>query len=305
MKIMIVGAGGVGGYVAGRLCRGGAEVTVIARGANLDAIQKNGLTIVDGEKSFTVHPAATQDPAMAGGQDAIFICTKGYGLDAALEQIRPAVRPGTMVIPLLNGVNIYKRVQQALPEALALSGSIYIYANIVSPGVVSKNGPLLRLEVGVPGRPAADAPPALHELVALLNKSGLPTELSDDIVRENWIKWAILVSNGQSNAYFGAPLGAIRDDPERMEFVLSLLREVLALAEAEGISMPADMEDRLATTMKNLPYDSVSSLARDIAEPGKSTELSLFAGEVCRLADAHGIDVPANRSMLEKFKDRL
>lgn len=300
---MVVGAGGVGGYLAGKLSRDSNDVFVVARGAHLAAIQQNGLTIKDGEDCFTVRPAASDKPE--GMYDAIFICTKGYGLQAAAEQIRPCVGEHTLVIPLLNGVNIHKRLAEVLPTGRILSGSIYIYANIASPGVIHKISPMVRVVVGAPGKTAAAAPEALHALCAIMNKSGIPTELADDILRENWVKWAILVSNGQSNAYFDAPLGAIREDAERMEFVLSLLREVVAVGHAEGIALPDDLEETLLNTMRALPYESVSSLARDIRTPGKPTELSLFSGEVCRLADIHGISVPANRSMLQRFQDRL
>lgn len=300
---MVVGAGGVGGYLAGKLSQDSNDVFVVARGAHLAAIQQNGLTIKDGEDCFTVSPAASDKPE--GIYDAIFICTKGYGLQAAAEQIRSCVGEHTLVIPLLNGVNIHKRLAEVLPTGQILSGSIYIYANIASPGVIQKNGPMVRVVVGAPNKTAAAAPEALHTLCAIMNKSGIPTEIADDILRENWVKWAILVSNGQSNAYFDAPLGAIREDPQRMEFVLSLLREVVAVGRAEGIALPDNLEETLLNTMRVLPYESVSSLTRDIRTPGKPTELSLFSGEVCRLADIHGISVPANRSMLLRFQDRL
>lgn len=305
LRMMIIGAGGVGGYLAGKLARQYDGVTVVARGAHLAAIQAQGLTIQDGDERFTVHPRAIEQPAEASVQDAIFLCTKGYGLEGALEQIRPCVGPDTMIIPLLNGVNMHKRIAAALPQGKALLGSIYIYANIVSPGVISKNGPMLRLLLGIPGVPGSEAPAPLQKLCGLLNDAGIPTELPEDMLRENWIKWAVLVSNGQPNAYFNAPLGAIREDPARMEFVMALLNEVMAVAVAEGVALPEDMPERLLTTMRSLPYESVSSLARDIATPGKPTELSLFAGTLCELAEAHGIDTPANRSVLETFRDRL
>lgn len=303
MKIMVIGAGGIGGYIAAKLSRQFEDIQLIARGAHLTAIQENGLLLHDVEESFTVHPAVSDKPQ--GIQDAIFICTKGYGLQAAAEQIRPCVDSHTLVIPLLNGVNIHRRIAEVLHTGHILSASIYVYANIVSPGVIQKNSQLIRVVTGMPGQPAIKAPAALHTLCDMMNQSGIPTEIADDILRENWVKWAILVSNGQSNAYFEAPLGAIREDAARMDFVLALLREVVAVGRAEGILLPDNLEETLLNTMRSLPYESVSSLARDIATPGKQTELSLFAGEVCRLADIHGISVPANRSMLERFRDRL
>ncbi len=303
MNIMIAGAGGVGGYIAGKLARLFPDITVLARGAALAAMRERGLTIIDGSETFTVHPQVTDTPA--GIMDAIFFCTKAYGLDAVMDQVRPCVGEHTLLLPLLNGVNVYRQIEQKLQAGIALSGSIYIYSQIREPGVIEKTGPLLRVVMGVPNKPAAESPQSLLELCGMLNECGIPTEIPDDIIMENWVKWSLLNSNGQANAYFDLPAGAVREDPEKMSFTVGLLREVLLVAKAEGVKLPAGIEQTHIDTIMRLPYQSESSLCRDIRTPGKPTELAMFAGELCRMADVHGLDVPCNRSMLNRFKDRL
>ncbi len=306
MKIMIVGAGGIGGYIAGMLCRKNSDITLVARGAQLAAILEKGLTVIDGDMRFTVHPAlCTDKPSEAGVQDAILICTKGYGLKEALDQIRPCVGPDTLLIPLLNGVNTHKRIAAQLNTGVALDGCIYIFSRIVAPGTIQKDGPLNRICMGIPGKSAAESPAMLTALRDMLTQSGVPAEIPDDIVREMWIKWTFICGNAQATSYYNVTIGQLRDDPEKWQFLTVLLDEILLVARAEGVHLPEDTKERNLAALRGMPYEAASSLSRDLNEPGKPTELDLFAGELCRMADKHGIDVPNNRRVLERFADRI
>ncbi len=304
-KIMIVGAGGIGGYLAGKLCAN-YDITLVARGAQLAAIRENGLTLVDEGTSSTVFPAlCTDNPMEAGVQDAILLCTKGYGLEEAIRQVAPCVGPHTLLVPVLNGVNTHARIRQYAKSGIALDGCIYVFSRIIAPGVIEKTGPIIRLLFGVPGIPAQQAPESVHMLCRMLNESGVHTELPDDIVRETWIKWSFICSNGQASAYYNVCIGEVRDNKEMWNFLVGLLDEVLLVAQKEGIDLPKNLREQHLNAVQKLPYEATSSFARDLNEPGKPTELTLFAGEVCRMAEKHGVDVPCNRMMLERFAGRV
>lgn len=304
LNIMVVGAGGIGGYLAGRLSSVCDNVTVVARGANLEAIIKDGITVIDSGERITSRPyKCVERPDEK--QDVIVLSTKSYGLDDALTLIEPCVKDDTLIIPLLNGVNMHKRIIAKVNRGIALLGSIYVYSKIVSPGVIEKTGDILKVVLGEPNKTAAQAPAALGEFARLLTKSGIPTEISDDILRENWLKWSLLIASGQSNAYFDLPIGAIREDSKKLEFVLGLAREFMQVAKAEGINIPDNHEETILKNINSLAYESRSSFSRDIADCSKKTELSIFAGELCELADKHGISVPCNESVLNRFRDRL
>ncbi len=306
MKLMLVGAGGIGGFLAGMLGNGGNDFTLVARGATLEAIKENGLTLFTPEEHIALkHVNCTDKPQDYGIQDAIIICTKGYGLDGALDIVRPCVNSETLIIPMLNGVNTHKRIASRLKNGIALDGCIYVFSRVLEPGVIEQTGSINRVCMGIPGVLKEDSPKTLVKLCEMLNNSCVKAEIPDDIEREMWIKWSFICSNAQATSYFDVSVGELRDDPEKWEFLLGLLDEIQLVASKEGIILPSDLKEKNIEAFKQMAYESRSSLSRDLKEPGKPTELSLFAGELVRLAQAHSLDVPYNRRVLERFYDRL
>lgn len=306
MKIMIVGAGGIGGYLAAKLSRKYGDITLVARGAQLNAIRENGLTLVDNEERFTVRPAlCTDNPSEAGEQDAILLCTKSYGLQAALNQVRPCIKPDTLLIPMLNGVNTHQRIAAWMEKGIALDGCIYVFSRIIAPGVIEKGGALNRICMGIPGKKASEQPQTLFKLRDMLNDSGVNTEIPDDIIREMWLKWSLMGTNGQACVYFNVSVGKLRETPHMYEFLMGLVDEMLLISKAEGVNLPDNLKENIAKTVASMPYDSTPSLLRDMNEPGKPTEMDLFAGELCRMADKHGIEAPNNHKIRDRFMDRL
>ena len=306
LKVMIVGAGGIGGYIAAKLCAKFGDVTLVARGTQLAAIRERGLTLVDEGVSSTVTPAlCTDNPAEAGIQDAILLCTKGYGLEGAVREVQPCIGPHTLLVPLLNGVNTHERVRKYAQSGIALDGCIYVFSRIIAPGVIEKTGPIIRVLLGLPGVPAVKQPEPVYTLCQMLKESGVNCEVPDDIIKETWIKWSFICSNGQATAYYNVSIGVLRENPEMWAFLTGLLDEVLLMAQKEGVVLPEDLRERHLAAVQKLPYEATSSFARDLNEPNKPTELNLFAGEVCRMAEKHGVDVPCNRRVLERFSGRV
>ena len=172
-RIMIVGAGGIGGYLAAKLCRVCDDMVLIARGANLTAIQKDGLTLIDCGQRTVVHPALVTDkPADAGMVDAVLLCTKGYSLNEALDSAAPCIGPKTLLVPTLNGINTHIRIAARAKSGVAADGCIYVFSRVVAPGVVEKTGEYQRFFLGIPGKSQAQSPKALLTLRDLLLKAG-------------------------------------------------------------------------------------------------------------------------------------
>ncbi|MDL2257936.1 ketopantoate reductase family protein [Eubacteriales bacterium OttesenSCG-928-K08] len=309
MKIMIIGAGGVGGYIAGRLAyEFPNEITLIARGNQLEAIKKNGLTIIeDNNQGYSVHPAlCTDEPEQAGLQDVIFVCTKSYGLDAAIEQIKPCIGPDTLLLPLLNGISARRVIRSHTKSGVALDGCIYIFSQIDAPGVIRKVGSVCKVFMGIaPEETNTKALETMRMLCDMLCAGGIDTKISGEVVTMLWQKWILMISNAQAAAYFNKPIGEVREDPEKFKFVLDLLEEALAVAKLENIELPLDVREQIKTTIFSLSYESTPSLARDLNTPGKATELDIFCGELIRLAKKHKIDAPNNQKILNRFADRV
>ena len=304
MKIMIVGPGGVGGYLAAMLCRQAPEeVTLIARGEALARIRAEGLTLNTREGSFMVHPGLVTDtPFEAGVQDAIFLCTKGYGLEAATKSIAPCVGEHTLVAPLLNGVETPRRMRPHLPRCKLLEGCIYVFSQIEAPGVIrlnTKNGQVYL------GFADGHSDPALDALAERMKGAEIPIHLPEDIRARTWSKYALICANAQACAYYDMAIGELRETPEAWAFLQGLLDEVIAVGKAEGVSLPETLRDDVLSNLLRQAPASLPSFCRDIRTPNKPTELSLFGGAVVEMAKAHGIPTPYNQAVVERFFDRL
>ena len=141
MKIAIMGSGGLGGYLGGCLAQAGQDVTLIARGRQLEAIRQNGLRVRSHLGEFQVKPVqATDHPAEVGAVDLILFCVKTYDLLPAAEQIKPLVGPQTAIIPVLNGIDHLEILSQILGEEHVLGGQVGMTAHVVEPGVVERVG---------------------------------------------------------------------------------------------------------------------------------------------------------------------
>lgn len=303
-RIMIVGVGGIGGLIGAKLMQNtDAAVTLIARGAHLQAIIENGLTFYDNEEKAVLRPAlATDDPAKAGVQDVIFLATKSYGLSAAVRSIAPAVGEHTYVIPLLNGVDTSKRIMPLLDKGIVCDGLIYVFSRITAPGVIKKEGAMLKAIIG---RPDDSADAGLEEIAALLRQAQVPAEVPKSIRYEMWNKWSMMLCSAQTAAYYDKTIGQMREDEEARAFFMGVARELLQVAEAERVPLPSDQGERLMAKIMDMPYDSTPSLIRDLHEPGKPTELSVLGGELHALGLMHGIPTPLNDRVLEKYGDRI
>ncbi|MDD3920231.1 MAG: 2-dehydropantoate 2-reductase [Eubacteriales bacterium] len=304
MRIMIVGVGGIGGLIGGKLMANtNAEVTLIARGAHLQAIREKGLTLIDNNEAVCCRPAlATDKPEEAAEQDVIFLATKGYGLADAVRSIVPAVGNNTYIIPLLNGVDTSKRIRPILNKGVVCDGLIYVFSQIEEPGVIKRIGSLLQVYMG-----HSDNHPdgRLTELTALLTSAGVPACVPQNIRYEMWMKWSMMCASAQTAAYYHKTIGEMRDSNEARGFFAAIVSEVLEVAEKEGVALPKDLYRQLMQQVKTMPYESTPSIMRDLDEPGKPTELFLFGGALHDMAAQYGIRTPHNDMVLQKFGDRL
>ncbi len=182
MKIAVMGTGGVGGYYGGRLAQGGENVTFIARGAHLEAMRENGLKVMTSEGDFAVRPIqATDKPDEAGEVDLVVVATKTYALDDAARAILPMVGKDTLVLPLLNGVDIANRLGAIVGMARMLGGLCYVSSAIVEPGVVRQRGPLDGILIG---ELSGEKTHRLQAVYDVMKGAGLKVELSYHIQKE-------------------------------------------------------------------------------------------------------------------------
>lgn len=294
MRIVVVGAGGVGGYFGGLLAKGGQDVTFIARGAHLAAMQANGLTIESQTTPFHVAAVqATSDPATVGPVDIVLFAVKLYDMEATAPTLKPLIGPATVVITLQNGIDAPDVVGRAVGAAHVTPGVARISAFVDRPGVVRHAGLAPSIVFG-PVLPAQAAP--LQALKAACDAAGVTAVLTDDPQRAIWEKFVFLASMSALTALTRHSMGPIRTNPATRALLLESLAETAAVAAALGVRLPADLPERTIGFMDSLPEGARASMLEDL-ERGRRLEVPWLSGAVARLGSANGVPTPIHRTI--------
>jgi 2-dehydropantoate 2-reductase len=298
MRVLVVGAGGVGGFFGARLARAGVPVTFLARGAHLAAMQRDGLRVrsaADGEWVVKVDAVAGltgRPPA-----DAVLFCVKSFDTETAAAAIRPAVGPDTAVVSLQNGVDNEDTLARVLGPGHAVGGVAYVFAGIESPGVIVHRL-LGRVVFGeLDGRPS----PRLERLREAFAAGGIPAEVVPDIRQRLWQKYLMISAQAGMTALVRAPIGVIRAVPETWRMYRSIVEELAALARASGVALPADTVDAVLKTAEGLAPEALSSLHDDLAQ-GRRLELEALHGHAVRLGERLGVPTPTVSAVYAALK---
>ena len=303
-NIAVVGIGGVGGYFGGLLAKRFEDdplvaVHFVARGAHLEAIRKGGL-LLDGQSgSLVARPASATDrisdlPPL----DYCLICVKGYDLPQALAQLKARIGDSTVILPLLNGVDIFERVRAVVTKGYLHPACVYVGTHIERPGVVQQRGPAGNIVLGAdPGRGPAD-----KSILPFLDAAGIQYAWKDDPFAEIWIKYLFIAPFGLVTANSGLTIGEVLQSPPDLDAVKGVIGEMLALAGRKGVSLPPSaMEDTMARAAK-FPADTRTSFQRDFAVPGKPDERDLFGGSILRMGKELGVPVPVTAGLLASIE---
>jgi 2-dehydropantoate 2-reductase len=292
MRVLVMGSGGVGGYIGGMLARAGHDVTFTARGAHLEAIQNNGLTMIDRGESITLDTAkAVRYPKDAEGPfDLVLFTVKTYDTAEAAEAIKPAVGPETVVVPLQNGVDAVDEIGRIVGKDLVLAGLTNIGARIVEPGTVERFSPFCGITVGEPGGGPSER---AQKIVAALQEAGLPeAATTEDAQRAVWEKFMLLAPLASLTSAANVSTGKLRAVPEGRDLYHNLLREVHAVGKASGVNLPDESaQSTLNFFLNTLPDTHTTSMQRDY-DAQKRVELEHLAGTVIRRGKAVGVPTP-------------
>jgi 2-dehydropantoate 2-reductase len=298
MKIAAIGAGGVNGYFGARLVQAGFDVSFLARGRHLAALQKDGMTLRSPHGDAKLKVKVYEKPSEVGPVDLVMFAVKLWDTESAAESIRPLLAKGGVVIPFQNGVESIERLRKFFPKEQVLGGSAYIATRIAEPGVIEHIGQMARLQFG----PLADTQKAIaDEFLSALKKAGVNAEISDDIVRSNWEKFSFLVALSSATAASRAPLGVIRADPDLKRLLEQAMREVWTLARARGIKLADDFVEGRMKFAETLPYEMKASMAHDL-EAGGKLEAPWLCGAVARMSREAGLEAPVNATVYAALK---
>ena len=290
MRIGIMGAGSVGGYLGGMLSRGGHDVSLIVRGGHLSAIRERGLRVVRDHEDFTVHCAATDDPADVAQVDLALLTTKTYQNSAAVPAMAPMVGPDTTVLCLQNGVDSYLAPAEAFGPERVLPGAVYIEAGREGPGVVRQAGDVVRVVLGEADGRLSERAGAVADA---FNASGVPAELTPDIRTGLWSKFLFIATMAGVTSMARQTLAELMPRPEWREVVTACLREVEAAGRANGVNFPPDIHQTTLAYIEDNLADLQASMHTDVMA-GRPLELETFTGAVVRAGRAGGVATPVN-----------
>lgn len=304
MKYLIVGAGGTGGAIAGYLGRAGYDVTVIARGDHLKAIQRSGgLSIIRPKDRFSAPVKASDTDHYNETPDVIFVCVKGYSLDSVMPFIAKTAGSNTIVIPILNIYGTGAEMQKRLPGVLVTDGCIYVPSEKKEPGVILLKGDIFRLVFGV--RNKEDFRPELEMIRDDLVNSGIEGILSDNIQRDFLIKFSYVSPQGVCGLLYDIPAGPIQKKGKYRDTFVELVREIEKLANAMGVRFDKDIVEYNLKIVDGLSPEMTTSMQKDIAA-GRQSEIDGLLFGVVRLAKKYNLTLPffeKAASALEKYRN--
>jgi 2-dehydropantoate 2-reductase len=294
---VVVGAGAVGSFFGAMLARAGHPVTLIARQAHVQAIERHGLRLQMAGRVEAIRTAASADIAAVRGADLVLFCVKSTDTEAVAREMAPHLADGALVLSLQNGVEnaatIARHVRQTVVPAV-----VYVATAMPEPGLVSHHGRGDLVIGAIDAKAVQDAALAarLQALVDLFATAQVPVRISADVMAELWSK---LMVNCAYNAISGlaqAPYGRMAAMPPIRELQHAVVAEVVAVARADGVelSLPASLEamEGIAAAMPA----QLSSTAQDMAR-GKPSEIDHLNGFVARRGAALGVATPANQAL--------
>jgi 2-dehydropantoate 2-reductase len=291
--VAVLGTGGVGGFVAAALDRGGADVTVVARPETAQAIRAAGLTVTSRVlNDFEAHPRVTTE--LTDPVDVLLVATKATGLSDALGRIQAAPR---LVVPLLNGLEHLELLRERLGDERVAAAVIRIESDRPAAGVIVQTSPACRVDVAS-ARPELGA--RLEEAAALLQGAGIEARIADSEADVMWSKLARLCALALTTSAADRPIGYVRADPRWRSALEGAVKETVAVANADGASLEA--RDTLAE-LDAAHAELGSSMQRDIAA-GRETELDAIAGAVLRASQRHGLRCPTVQWLTERVAVR-
>jgi 2-dehydropantoate 2-reductase len=301
-KIGIVGGGGIGSWHAARLARAGHDVRLLTRGAHLDAVKAAGIRVRSPAGDFVAHPTATSDPALLEDTDWLLVAVKTYSLDDVADTTLRAARTGSIVMPLLNGVDAADRLAaRGVPRTNLLGGLARVSVARTAPGVVEHRSTFDEVLTGAFAGSPRSLQDSAEQIVADLTAAGTSARTTPDITHELWRKFLLLVPISVACGLSRRPIGAIASIREGRDLLTRAIAEIVAVARAHDVGVTDDDAATALRSMLALQGTIKPSFLLDL-EAGSQTEVDALAGAVSRMGRARGVATPIHDVATAAFR---
>ncbi|MGY3717515.1 2-dehydropantoate 2-reductase [Sutcliffiella cohnii] len=297
MRILVLGAGGIGGYFGGRLVEKGEDVTFLVRSKRKQLLEKNGLVVhsVNGDFSFT--PKLITKAEQTEPFDLVLFSTKAYHLDEAINDVKPFVGEKTVVIPLLNGVAHLSILQEAFGENV-IGGLCFIETTLNEAGEVVHTSKFDRLVFGELEHIETDR---IQQIADAFSGTKAKFVMSNQIKKDMWHKYLMITTMSGVTTLMRAPMGPIRDSEGGKDFIRSLLLEVTEIMRACKAPIDDNIVEEQMKSIDGLSYQFKTSMQRDM-EKGLFIEGEHLQGHLLKLAKQYDIEAPILKTVYQNLK---
>jgi 2-dehydropantoate 2-reductase len=293
MRVAILGAGAIGGYYGALLAKADEDVVFVARGAHLQALKSQGLSVKTADAESTVPVTAVGHTNAVGPVDLVLFCVKSYDTDAAAKSLGPLMTPQTLVLTLQNGLDNVEAIASVVGWEAVLVGSVYVALQPIAPGVILHSGGEGKI---VFGELAGGPTKRTRRIAEVFQRAGIVHEVSTDMPRILWEKFLFITGVGGITALARSGIGPLLASAEGRRLLTVSCAEVDAVARAEGIHLGSDAVERILTQAANLAPQWQSSMARDL-ELGRRLEVEALSGAVVRRGRKYDIPTPVHQAI--------
>jgi 2-dehydropantoate 2-reductase len=306
MNICFFGVGGVGGYYGTLLTKyfnetGNGKTCFIARGKHKDAILEQGLLLKKegGNEEILVKPNICTDtvnnlPVF----DIVVVSVKGYDLESVTKEVSKIIDENSIILPLLNGADIYVRIRQHLKKGYILPACLYLGTHIESPGVIFQKGGSGQISIGKDPSYPKFYP---EKLLNLFKEAGVLIKYFEDVNIEIWTKYIFIASFALVTATYDKTIGEVAKDENLGSLVKNIMQEIELIAKALKIGLPSDIVGTSFSKANQFPFETKTSFQRDVEIKGRQSEWDLFGGTVLRYADRFNIPANNTKATLDKL----
>jgi 2-dehydropantoate 2-reductase len=288
MKILVVGAGAIGGYFGAKLVQAGRDVTFLVRPARASQLQQDGLQIISPEGNFTVQPKTITSQEIHSSFDAILLSVKAPSLNSAITDMKPAVGPDTIICPALNGLQHIAALSQAFGQRAVLGGVAIISTMLDDQGRILQLNKSQKLTYG---ELDGQITPRIQSFHQTMSNAGFDAELSSHIMQDMWDKWVMIATLGLNTCLLNGNIGQINAVPDGDAIILQSIDECSDIAQASGYPTSKAVIDLLRQTGADKNSKLTSSMFRDM-QSGANVEVEAILGNLLKHGQAHQLKTP-------------
>jgi 2-dehydropantoate 2-reductase len=309
-NIVVVGIGGVGGYFGGKLAKALSsdkfnerKITFVARGSHADAIKQNGLILEQPEETIICRPDfVTDDIEKIVSPDLVLLCTKSYDMEDIVQKLEKVILKNTIIIPLLNGVDICERIRKVTQKGIVLPSCVYICSNIERPGKVFMSGPQGAIISGAGVENNGFDP---SELNSVFENTGFKFKWVDDPYQAIWEKYVYVASFAIITGYTNKTFNEVAKDDTLLVLLKDVMNEILALANALNIIFADGFYEKSVKRSASLAPEARTSFSRDLEVKGKQNEIDIFGYTIINKGKELGVQTPVTEKLVKEMEQRV